>query len=60
MAYLFRINKKATGVNNIFVDWNSSANSTYNQGFINNISDTSTTQREITSIPSPFARIELA
>ena len=35
MAYLFRINKKATGVNNIFVDWNSSANSTYNQGFIN-------------------------
>jgi hypothetical protein len=60
MAYLFRINKKAVGVNNIIVDWNRTANNTYNQGFINNISDTSTTQREITSIPSPFARIELA
>lgn len=59
MGYLFRINKQQAGVNNTIVDWSNSINCTYNHGFINSIQDTTTTQREITSIPSPFARIEL-
>lgn len=32
---------------------------TYNHGYVDGISDATTTQNEITSIPSPFARIEL-
>lgn len=59
MGYLFRINKKATGTNNTIVDWSNTPHSTYDHGFVTKIEDTTTTQREITSIPSPFARIEL-
>lgn len=59
MGYLFRINKGATGTNHTIVDWSNSPRSTYNHGFVSMIKDSTTTQNEITSIPSPFARIEL-
>lgn len=59
MGYLFRINKVATGTNNTIVDWSNTPRSTYDYGFVNRIEDSTTTQSEITSIPSPFARIEL-
>lgn len=59
MGYLFRINKGATGTNNTIVDWSNSPRSTYDHGFVSKIEDSTTTQNEITSIPSPFARIEL-
>lgn len=59
MGYLFRINKGATGTNNTIVDWSNSPRSTYDRGFVSKIKDSTTTQNEITSIPSPFARIEL-
>ena len=59
MGYLFRINKGATGTNSTIVDWSNTPRSTYDHGFVNKIEDSTTTQNEITSIPSPFARIEL-
>ena len=59
MGYLFRINKGATGTNNTIVDWSNSPRSTYDHGFVSKIEDSTTMQNEITSIPSPFARIEL-
>ena len=59
MGYLFRINKETTGNNSTIVDWSDTTNSTYNRGFVDKIKDSTTTQKEITSIPSPFARIEL-
>lgn len=59
MGYLFRINKGATGTNSTIVDWSNTPRSTYDHGFVNKIEDSTTTQSEITSIPSPFARIEL-
>lgn len=62
MGHIFRINK--TGNNRAdnlttIVDWSTSSATTYNHGYVDGITDTTTTQREITSIPSPFARIEL-
>lgn len=59
MGYLFRINKGATGTKSTIVDWSNTPRSTYDHGFVNKIEDSTTTQSEITSIPSPFARIEL-
>ena len=62
MGHVFRINKAGNNANNnltTIVDWSSSAATTYTHGFVDGITDTTTTQREITSIPSPFARIEL-
>ena len=59
MGHLFRINKGATGTNSTIVDWSNSPRSTYDHGFVDKIEDSTTTQNEITSIPSPFARIEL-
>ena len=59
MGYLFRINKGATGTKSTIVDWSNTPRSTYDHGFVNKIEDSTTTQNEITSIPSPFARIEL-
>ena len=59
MGHLFRINKGATGTNSTIVDWSNTPRSTYDHGFVDRIEDTTTTQSEITSIPSPFARIEL-
>lgn len=59
MGYLFRINKGATGTKSTIVDWSNSPHCTYDHGFVSKIKDTTTTQKEITSIPSPFARIEL-
>lgn len=59
MGYLFRINKGATGTNNTIVDWSNTTRSPYDHGVVDKIGDSTTTQREITSIPSPFARIEL-
>ena len=59
MGHIFRINKGATGTTSTIVDWSISARSTYDHGFVDKIQDSTTTQKEITSIPSPFARIEL-
>lgn len=59
MGYLFRINKGDTNSGSTIVDWSNNINSTYDHGFVNKIKDTTTIQKEITSIPSPFARIEL-
>ena len=58
MGHLFRINKGATGTNSTIVDWSNSPRSTYDHGFVDKIEDSTTTQNEITSIPSPFARID--
>ncbi len=59
MGYIFRINKTKGASKTTIVDWSNTPNSTYHHGFVDKIPDTTTTQREITSIPSPFARIEL-
>lgn len=59
MGYIFRINKGETGTKSTIVDWSNTTRSTYDYGFVNRIKDSTTTQSEITSIPSPFARIEL-
>lgn len=59
MGHIFRINKIDGHTSTTIVDWSNTTNNTYNNGFVNKIQDTTTTQREITSIPSPFARIEL-
>ena len=59
MGYIFRINKGAFGVKSPIVDWSSSPNNPYNSGQVTKIKDSTTKQNEITSIPSPFARIEL-
>lgn len=60
MGHVFRINK-GDGHNapTTIVDWNTSSATPYNNGYVDEIADTTTTQKEITSIPSPFARIEL-
>lgn len=59
MGYLFRINKGVAGTNSTIVDWSKTQRSVYDHGFVDKIEDSTTTQNEITSIPSPFARIEL-
>lgn len=60
MGYLFRIKKAGAGSSKTtIVDWSNSAATTYNHGYVDAIDDATTTQKEITSIPSPFARIEL-
>ena len=62
MGHVFRINKAGNNKGDnltTIVDWSSSSATTYNHGYVDGITDTTTTQREITSIPSPFARIEL-
>lgn len=62
MGHVFRINKAGNNANSnltTIVDWSSSSATTFTHGFVAEIADTTTTQREITSIPSPFARIEL-
>ena len=60
MGHVFRINKKGSKNNQTtIVDWSTTAATTYNHGYVNAVTDTTTTQKEITSIPSPFARIEL-
>lgn len=59
MGYIFRINKTKGASKTTIVDWSNTPNSTYHHGFVDKIPDATTTQREITSIPSPFARIEL-
>ena len=59
MGYIFRINKTKGSSKTTIVDWSTSTTSTYHHGFVDRIPDATTTQREITSIPSPFARIEL-
>lgn len=60
MGHVFRINKAGNkNATTTIVDWNTTAATPYNQGYVNAIADTTTTQKEITSIPSPFARIEL-
>ena len=59
MSYLFRINKTLGSSKSTIVDWSNSQKTPYNHGFVEKIQDTTTTQKEITSIPSPFARIEL-
>ena len=60
MRNVFRI-KKGDGRNapTTIVDWNNTSATPYNNGYVDEIADTTTTQKEITSIPSPFARIEL-
>lgn len=59
MGHIFRINKVDGHTSTTIVDWSSTTRSTYDHGFVDKIQDTTTTQNEITSIPSPFARIEL-
>lgn len=60
MGYLFRINPQGVDTSNsVVVDWSSNAVTPYDNATVTKISDTTTTQKEITSIPSPFARIEL-
>ena len=60
MGHVFRISKAGIkNTRNTIVDWSTAAAPTYNHGYVDAIADTTTTQREITSIPSPFARIEL-
>ena len=56
MGHLFRINQQGASV---IVDWSTTASTPYDSASVAKISDTTTTQKEITSIPSPFARIEL-
>ena len=58
MGKVFRINKP-NATQSTFVDWHTSGSTLYNQGYVNAIADTTVKQHEITSIPSPFARIEL-
>jgi hypothetical protein len=59
MGHLFRINSKDSGTKTTIVDWSNANSTPYDKGYVDKIDDTTTTQREITSIPSPFARIEL-
>lgn len=59
MGYIFRINKTKGATKTSIEDWSNTTNTTYNNGYVDKIPDATTTQREITSIPSPFARIEL-
>lgn len=60
MGHVFRINKgERSNATTTIVDWSTTSATTYNHGYVDEISDTTTTQKEITSIPSPFARIEL-
>ena len=60
MGHIFRIKKAGTAsTKSTIVDWSNSTATTYNHGYVDQISDATTTQNEITSIPSPFARIEL-
>ena len=60
MGHVFRINKgDGRNAPTTIVDWNNTSATPYNNGYVDEIADTTTTQKEITSIPSPFARIEL-
>lgn len=59
MGHIFRINKAEGRQKTTIEDWSNSSRSTYDHGYIDKIQDSTTTQKEITSIPSPFARIEL-
>lgn len=60
MGHVFRLNNQSvTDNSNTIVDWSNTSSTTYNHGYVDEIAETTTTQREITSIPSPFARIEL-
>lgn len=59
MGHLFRIIAKGQAPVSPTVDWSNMSATPYNLGYVNKIQDTTTTQKEITSIPSPFARIEL-
>lgn len=60
MGHIFRINKKgAASTKSAIVDWGTSGATTYNYGYVDSIQDSTIKQEEITSIPSPFARIEL-
>lgn len=58
MSHVFRINK---GGSSTYKDWNSSPNFPYDSTTRDNIEDPDggTAKKEITSIPSPFARMEL-
>lgn len=58
MGYLFRINK-STGYDETIENWSDTQQCVYNSDVVKQIQDTTTMQKEITSIPSPFARIEV-
>ena len=59
MGHLFRINPQGGNPNSTIEDWSNSSVTPYDKSFVDRIADATTTQKEITSIPSPFARIEL-
>lgn len=59
MGHLFRIPDKNSGTSSTIEDWHASPLTPYDSGYVDTIQDITTTQKEITSIPSPFARIEL-
>ncbi len=58
MSHIFRLNTNGADT---YIDWNSSPTFPYNSAARDNIQDPdgATATKEITSIPSPFARIEL-
>ena len=57
MGHLFRLISKASGSSTTIVDWSEATATPYDKGYVDKIDDTTTTQKEITSIPSPFARV---
>ena len=59
MGHLFRLISKESGSSTTIVDWSEATATPYDKGYVDKIDDTTTTQKEITSIPSPFARVEL-
>lgn len=60
MGHIFSIkNSKPSNTKAPTPDWSNAGSTTYNDGYVKAIKDSTTKQKEITSIPSPFARIEL-
>ncbi len=59
MTQIFRIKSNNQGTNSPFNDWSSTSQTPYGKGIVDNIDETTAKRNEITSIPSPFARIEL-
>ena len=59
MGHIFKINPNMGQTTATVVDWSKTNTTPYTHGIVDAISATTNSQKEITSIPSPFARIEL-
>ena len=59
MGHIFKINPNTGQTTATVVDWSKTNTTPYTHGIVDAISATTNSQKEITSIPSPFARIEL-